>query len=211
MPFISKHGGWVEKYDGGENPIEISLCKGWQMPFDAQNPFTHYVWFSGSFSKVERRFNENEEALWRVQTHEFDDDKWEWFLSDSMRKRWNAHECRYVEDPNDIICTKQELSPLADKFQFPIWVLEYMTQTGLIKNENMFRMIETRKKMEAEEGYTKHTIKERETSNIKVAEFRKQQGIKKKAEVDDLLNPDKDIKVDTAAKKPKGTKTKVPV
>ena len=195
MPFCSTHGGWVERYqDPKGEELEMHLCKGWQMSYDLANPMTYRVWYSGSFSKVDRNFNENEIALWRVQTNDFDDDKWEWWFSETIKKRWNLHEVQYIEDPNDVICTNNNLKPDERKFEFPIWVLEYMVQIGLIRNENMIRMIETRKKMESEVGYSTHTIKERDNSNLKVTEFRKKKGEEKKNEVDELLNPQKESK-----------------
>ena len=197
MPFASKHGGWVEKYNKGE----ISMCRGWQMPYRKDNPYTYHVWYTGSFNELERRPNEGEEMWWRVQTHDFDDDKWEWFFSPEMKKTWGPKECKYFEDPNDIICTLQQLSDVAEKFQFPIWVLDYMVTNGMIKNQNLISMIEMRKQSEKNQGAVTHTIKERDASTNKISEFRKAQGQKKKSEVADLLNPIK--KEVTGAKKKK--------
>ena len=44
FPFISSHGGWVEKYNSNGVENEIALCKGWQMAFDLNNPRSHRVW-----------------------------------------------------------------------------------------------------------------------------------------------------------------------
>ena len=73
-----------------------------------------------------------------------------------------------------------------------------MVAQGLIKNENMVRMIDTRKQMEKDIGYTTHTIKERDNSNLKIAEFRKKKGEEQKAEVEALLNPVKITEVQIA-------------
>lgn len=190
MPFVSSHGGWVEKYrepdaDPSDSGREISLCVGWRMPFDMQHPATHMVWYSGSFSKIDRNFNENETALWRVQTCDFDDNMWEWFLSAVMKKRWNLHECRYVEDPNDVINNNPHLD---NKFQIPISVLDHLVSTGLIKTENMKRLIQTRKKMEEEDGLVTHTIKEQQELSDFVQEKKKEKAKLKVSEVESLLS-----------------------
>ncbi len=195
FPFVSSHGGWVERYkdhastDPNDNGVEMSLCVGWRMPFDLNHPATHMVWYSGSFSKLDRNFNENETSLWRVQVCDFNDDMWEWFLSPVMRKRWALHECRYIEDPNDVINNNSNLS---EKFQIPLSVLDHLVTIGLIKTENMKRLIATRKKMEEEDGLVSHTIKERVELADHVYEKKKEKAKAKVSEVDSLLSGKKE-------------------
>lgn len=146
MPFVSEMGGWVERCPvlGGK---EIKLCLGSVFPYDYDNPATYQVWYKGSFSTSDRRFNENETPLWRVQTHTFTKEMWQWFLDGrevdstgykSGERVRDRMACHYIEDGLDVRCIHKHLTK---EFEYPTWVLQELINDGTITNQNLIDAI----------------------------------------------------------------------
>ena len=188
MPFVCPEGGWEEAQESG---TEIRLCEGWRFPFKQDNPMNTRLLYSGAFSALNKNF-EDESPLWRVQTQKFDNDMWHWFLSPEMNRRRKLHNCRYIDDGNDVIPTHPHL---AKEFAFPMWVIDALIADGTIKhNSNLLPLIEARRKME--EGTTAPTFEASAKGSVKEEQEKKKAQKAKDAvsEMQSFVDPKKELK-----------------
>ncbi len=141
MPFCCGQGGWVEAYNGREIP----MCFGRVSTYNPKDVAYQRTIHEGSADLANRAWNTNSDPLFRVQTHDFTLEMWQWFM-DTARYRMG---CCYKEDGSDVYMTKPGMNQ-ADAY--PMWVLKQLVKEGEIQDTNTISLIERREKEEAALG-----------------------------------------------------------